>query len=394
MESYPSEIYHSLQQVISRVIGLGGPSLLANIANDEQNRQLLSGLDYVSDKYAQTNILISHLCNKYTYGVNNLVQILNIFAVDPAISRNSAIQRNNPLIADLNSLSSQISDLENNNFKWPVDLKFHIGIHVIIGKELDAVTKQFGIDKNKDYHLDKGAIYYHGRIRSKRTNKEYSVAVLAQGKAGQQMAGTISEKIIGFCQPKCMFLLGIAAGRKSKCKIGDVVGSRVIVDNTNGIIKNGIILPRMTAADIPFPMNQQLISADLSPDEWHARITTMIAPPVPPIGEEAEYLEHVASNPEFHEAAIYTSNYLLRDSIILEETSYNVNEQIRAGDMESSGFVGSCVSCSPQIPWYVVRGISDFGDEFKNDKFQSWAAHSAAAYLYNLLQCCIIPDQF
>ena len=48
--------------------------------------------------------------------------------------------------------------------------------------------------------------------------------------------------------------------------------------------------------------------------------------------------------------------------------------------MEAAGFVHACISVYPPIPWYVVRGISDFGDNLKNDQFHSLAANAVASY--------------
>jgi tetratricopeptide (TPR) repeat protein len=48
--------------------------------------------------------------------------------------------------------------------------------------------------------------------------------------------------------------------------------------------------------------------------------------------------------------------------------------------MEAAGFVKACMNPYPPIPWYVMRGISDFGDTFKNDRFHNLAAYAVAAY--------------
>ena len=48
--------------------------------------------------------------------------------------------------------------------------------------------------------------------------------------------------------------------------------------------------------------------------------------------------------------------------------------------MEAGGFVRACQGEYPPIPWYVARGISDFGDDFKNDLFHPLASAAVAAY--------------
>ena len=94
--------------------------------------------------------------------------------------------------------------------------------------------------------------------------------------------------------------------------------------------------------------------------------------------------------PDHHEAGIYSSNVLLRDTHILEQHAKETHQQIKIGEMEAAGFTYACETRTTPIPWYIVRGVSDFGNRKKNDTFHQWASHSAAAYLLGLIEGGIV----
>jgi nucleoside phosphorylase len=276
---------------------------------------------------------------------------------------------------------------------WP--RRFDVGIQVIISSELNGILSQFNIDQDRDVRSFEGALFYFGSIATKRAGTKLSIVVHCQDRAGNEASASEAERIISRCRPRCMFLVGIAAGRRGKCKIGDVVVPRIVVDNTQGVAEDGKILPRVRTLEPPYSMVQQLKTYQMNVDEWYQSLYGMMQPPSPESkNEEDEYKQYVAQKPECHEAAIYSSDILLRDPNILEDQSTRVNQQIRAGEMEAAGFGSACNARSRAVPWYIVRGISDFGDLFKKDTFQKWAAQSAASYLRVLLENAIRIDLF
>jgi hypothetical protein len=42
--------------------------------------------------------------------------------------------------------------------------------------------------------------------------------------------------------------------------------------------------------------------------------------------------------------------------------------------------VQACLNNYPPIPWFAIRGVSDFGDESKNDLFHRHASAAMASY--------------
>lgn len=265
---------------------------------------------------------------------------------------------------------------------WPIE--FDVAIQTVIGKELQAVQDHFYVEGDARSH--EGTIYYRGKVIQ--PAGDLSVVVCCQSSAGSDAAAVIAERLISLWHPKAIFLMGIAAGRRGKCKIGDVVTPRVIVDDTEGVLEAEKRLRRPQIYPPPHAMIQQLqnFRFDRVKSEWHANLVNRCDRPKPPVGKEDEYMKGVADVPTHHDAAIYSSDLLLRQAEYLEKRSEDLHQQIRIGEMESAGFGTACNQRSKPIPWFVVRGVSDFGDDFKDDVFHGWAAHAAASYLYLLIR--------
>jgi nucleoside phosphorylase len=273
---------------------------------------------------------------------------------------------------------------------WPES--FDVGILTVIGPELHAVQDHFKIHPQKDIRVINGSCYYSATVRSSLVNLSMSVVAYCMGTAGNDSSAAAAARLLDRWNPKVIFLLGIAAWRRGKCKIGDVVTPRVIVDDTLGVAQTSKRLKRPRIYPPPYEMIQQLQNFRLNREKWHERLLKLMSPPKAPRKMAKEYRTHVAQRPEQHEAALYSSNLLLRDKDVLEREGAETHQQIRIGEMEAAGFSRACQDRQPIVPWFVVRGVSDFGDEFKNDAVHAWAAHAAAAYLIGLIEDGIRVD--
>lgn len=97
--------------------------------------------------------------------------------------------------------------------------------------------------------------------------------------------------------------------------------------------------------------------------------------PEAPAGREDEFRAHVASTITTRLGTIASGEKLLRDPAKLVA----VREQhgkTEVGEMEAAGLVDACRRGS--VPWLVIRGISDFGDELKDDRFHAFLPDDVA----------------
>ena len=106
--------------------------------------------------------------------------------------------------------------------------------------------------------------------------------------------------------------------------------------------------------------------------------------PKAPAGKEDEYRDHVASAVAVHLGTIASGEKLLRDPTKLREVREGMHGKTEVGEMEAAGLVEACRRTC--VPWLVVRGISDFGDELKDDQFHGFAARAAATALVDFIQ--------
>jgi nucleoside phosphorylase len=256
-----------------------------------------------------------------------------------------------------------------------------VAVLTVIGAELDAVLRAFGIAHDAGYHRG-GSTFWRASVPSTASDRSLDVVVHCQGVAGNENASLAATKLIERFNPRLMVLSGIAAGRRGKLKIGDVAIPIAVADVSQKVATAMGMADRPTIRPLPHAVTQLIRPFSASHDRFSARFHTMsVKPPTPPAGSEAEYAEHVAASPSVYEFVIASQDVLLRDPQILENYAAGLHQQIQVGEMEAGGFVAACESRSPQVPWLVARGISDFGDTLKNDDFHRVASIAAAAYV-------------
>lgn len=86
------------------------------------------------------------------------------------------------------------------------------------------------------------------------------------------------------------------------------------------------------------------------------------------------------TSPRIHYGTIGSSNLVVKDAITRDQLREEL--EIICVEMEAAGLMD-------QFPCLVIRGICDYADSHKNNRWQSYAAATAAAYAKELLS--IIP---
>lgn len=90
--------------------------------------------------------------------------------------------------------------------------------------------------------------------------------------------------------------------------------------------------------------------------------------------------------PQFHYGIIASGNSLIKDSRFREGIVQMIPGNCICFEMEAAGLMNS-------FPCLVIRGISDYADSHKNDRWQPYAAATAAAYSKELLSL-IPPSEY
>ena len=82
--------------------------------------------------------------------------------------------------------------------------------------------------------------------------------------------------------------------------------------------------------------------------------------------------------PEIHYGIIASGNRLIKDGPTRDSTIQGTGEECICFEMEAAGLMNS-------FPCLVIRGICDYADSHKNDRWQRYAAATAAAYAKEFL---------
>ncbi|GJD00522.1 pfs domain-containing protein [Colletotrichum higginsianum] len=93
---------------------------------------------------------------------------------------------------------------------------------------------------------------------------------------------------------------------------------------------------------------------------------------------EVEREPRDTTNPEIHYGVIASGNTLVKDAAAREQIVADVGEDCICFEMEAAGLMN-------HFPCLVIRGISDYADSHKNDRWQRYASATAAAYAKEFL---------
>jgi nucleoside phosphorylase len=101
-------------------------------------------------------------------------------------------------------------------------------------------------------------------------------------------------------------------------------------------------------------------------------------------GEKVTRDERESTAPEIHYGIIASGNTLVKDAVQRDRIARDIGEDCICFEMEAAGLMN-------HFPCLVIRGICDYADSHKNDKWQRYAAATAAAYGREFLD--YVPNQ-
>jgi nucleoside phosphorylase len=262
-----------------------------------------------------------------------------------------------------------------------------IVILTVIPAELEAARRVLRIEDGGREKAGDGTVYFRGAVRSELAGREYGIALGCIGGAGNPGAAAATAGAIARYRPRAVLLMGIAAGIRDKVRIGEVVLSdRVVAYEPAALIRTGggaKEQPRPEIDRAPHTMIQDVVSyraegARLR--EAFERAGGVV--PAAPAGREEEFRAHVASGITARQGTIASGEKLLRDPEKLLAVR-ELHGKTEVGEMEAAGVVDGCRPGA--VPWLVIRGISDFGDSLKDDRFHGFASCAAAAVLFDFV---------
>ncbi|RKH55177.1 protein kinase domain-containing protein [Corallococcus llansteffanensis] len=265
-----------------------------------------------------------------------------------------------------------------------------VAIMTVIQPELFAALEALGIPDSKREKDAQGTVFFRGSLRSRLTGRDYRLVVTCVGGAGNYDASAAAYDVIAHHRPRVLILMGIAAGIQGKVRIGEVVLSeRIVAYEPGAVVSSGDgdssrLEHRPEIDRLPHSMNQDVITYRPDPSRLDAQFRGLSgAIPAAPAGKEEEFRSRVAAAITVRAATLASGEKLLRDPARLRAVRQEQHGKVEVGEMEAAGLVAACRRAN--IPWLVIRGISDFGDHFKDDRFHEFASRAAAVVLADFL---------
>ena len=202
------------------------------------------------------------------------------------------------------------------------------------------------------------------------------VGATAMG-VGQLNAAALVRDVIELYSPKKLILVGISGGLDRKIPLGDVVVSSQIVDYE--IAKIGPNGPEIRwSVYQPDAALLNKVNA-FNDDRW----TQYIGTPRP--GAHGSILPHM-----------HMGLYLSGNKIIADETTAGKIkafwQRAAAIEMEAAGIAAMLRQINDPPGFIVIKGICDYADSKKNDKWQSYAADAAASFAYSFVAEQLTPN--
>jgi nucleoside phosphorylase/CheY-like chemotaxis protein len=223
--------------------------------------------------------------------------------------------------------------------------------------------------------IDSCTIPVEGRIDL--SGKSLSVIAATPNRAGMTASTVLASKLLQVFRPRVLALTGICAGVRGKTNIGDVVlGSpawdwqRGKVESRNG--KNRVLIEPI---QIPVPNYVDV--------EFHRVAKDMTA-----IGEISKgWMAELPQTPlKLRLGPIATGGLVIATAGGMEVIR-GQHRNLMAVDMETFGVYGAATLGPDPRPTYLsVKGVSDFGDDEKDDRWQPYAAYASARALAALVR--------
>lgn len=299
------------------------------------------------------------------------------------------------------------------------DEKIKIGIITVLTEEYDAMKKQLYNTYTKVFKVQRGAghTFLVGEIKA-RGGKTHEVVLSKCNTGNNSSADKAALLLSHFPNLEVIIMSGIAGGtpmmkfegltmakiREKHVRLGDIVVSDSIFQYDEVSLSRGNTVNR----DTPVRSSAVLQEAydRLKEDEfngkkiWEQYIDQTIKsnPQYSRPDDSTDILHDTEGNriehpndpqrcgkPYIFKGKIGSGNVLLRNPTIRDTLKEKYG--VLAVEMESAGIAD--VVWRAERSCFVVRGITDYCDDFKGDIWHNYAALCAAAYTRSLIECIL-----
>lgn len=219
--------------------------------------------------------------------------------------------------------------------------------------------------------LDEATMFRKGTFSE--AGKDFSVIATWPQRMGLVAAASLASKIIHLFRPRVLASSGICAGIRGKVDLGDIVFASEAWTWESGKIvaipEPGTVLPdphSVAASTVAVTLGQQMQGESA----WRVAIRDDWGERGVPVG-----------TPKFHIGPMASGSAVVSDGAAVEAILRKSRKTV-AIDMEAYAIYAAAMLSGQPVPkCFCVKGVSDFADSRKNDKYRKYAAYSSSRAL-------------
>ena len=222
------------------------------------------------------------------------------------------------------------------------------------------------------------ATQYHVGEFPRQDGTKGKVVAARAPRMGMPAAAALATKMGLHFKPKFMAMIGICAGRQGETNLGDIVVANPSWDYGSGkhVIVNGEEV--FEPAPYPFPLTTHVRGLVEKYEGEHEELTNFRTNFC---GSKPETMPKLHIGPFASGAAVIARSEMMGEI-------RTQNRKLLAIDMEAYGVASAATELpEPQPDFLMIKGVSDFADEHKNDAFQEYASYMSVQLLARL---CIV----
>ncbi|EAO1327135.1 purine phosphorylase [Salmonella enterica] len=242
--------------------------------------------------------------------------------------------------------------------------------------ELAAAKQAFGIAEDAEHTTTENGLHIWKTPVSKRSGKTASCVLACFAGAGNVDAASVTSMLLGELRPANVMMLGIAAGLRDKCALGEVViAERVVAYEGAAFLEEGRIEARPEISRLNMRVRQDVSSYLSNRATLEFRLTESYRT----LG--IEFPDQVEAGPVIQGVMPKTATVASGEKLLRDPDKFlgmrELHGKTEVAEMEGAGLFAACANFGK--PVLMIRGISDFGDSKKDNRFHLLAAKAAAA---------------
>lgn len=252
-------------------------------------------------------------------------------------------------------------------------------------EEFEALISVFGgFEKWKKHQNPDFPLPYHTcQVSTSTIGKSYSICAVCIGKAGMVPTSVYATAMYQVFTPDCIFMTGFSAGLKIQNQNpGDIIIAKSVQDYSRGK------LTQEPTGTINFLREIHQITVDprlqYAAEELAANISQMSHINVSL--RKFNILEKSEPDVKSFVAPTICGPFVMASEELIDDIN-SIDRNLMALDMEGFGLYAAAQAMGKSCLW--IKGVADFGDSKKIDKYHKIASYSSALFLQSLIKECL-----